>query len=121
MKFQLTQSFYFEAAHTLRTQVEPEASRRIHGHTYIAEVTVEGQPDPQTGMLLDLGVFRNLLAQLRNELDHRLLDEVTGLGTPTLENLCQFIWDSLHAQLPQIEQVVVRRDASGDRCTLRRQ
>ena len=40
--FELSQSFYFEAAHTLRRDLETAAeaagSRRIHGHTYQAEV-----------------------------------------------------------------------------------
>ena len=39
MKYELSQRFYFEAAHTLRRQIEAEGSRRIHGHTYIAEIT----------------------------------------------------------------------------------
>ena len=44
MKYHLTQRFYFEAAHTLQREIEAEGSRRIHGHTYIAEVTLSGAP-----------------------------------------------------------------------------
>lgn len=120
MNYELTQSFYFEAAHTLKTKIAPEASRRIHGHTYIAEITLSGQPDPATGMLIDLGLFRQILSDVREQLDHHLLDEVTGLGVPTLENLCGYLWQTLTPRLPQLTRVTVRRDASGDRCTLSR-
>ena len=92
LRCELSQRFYFEAAHTLRRYLsnpsEVESSRRIHGHTYQAEVTVAGQPDPATGMLMDLAVLRAELAKLREQLDHRFLDEVPGLGPATLENLC---------------------------------
>jgi len=50
MKYELSQRFFFDAAHTLRRQIEAESSKRIHGHTYHAEVTIAGQPDPATGI-----------------------------------------------------------------------
>ena len=118
MKYELTQEFFFEAAHTLHREIEVEASRRIHGHTYHAEISVCGTPDPKSGMLIDLGYFRATLATVRDQLDHRLLDEVPGLDTPTLEGLCEFIARALQPQLPHLSKVVVARRASGDRCTV---
>lgn len=119
MIFELTQEFYFEAAHTLERTIETESSRRIHGHTYHAEVTVGGTPDPKTGMVVDLGHFKQMLADLRDRLDHRFLDEELEIGPVTLENLCAFIWRQLAAKLPNLAMVTVERRASGDRCTLR--
>jgi len=58
MKYELSQRFFFDAAHTLNRKIEAEGSRRIHGHTYHAEITLSGLPDPQTGMMLDLGILR---------------------------------------------------------------
>jgi len=43
---------------------------------------------------------------------------VAGLGVPTLENLCVFIFERMAAQLPQVSAVAVSR-ASGDRCLYR--
>lgn len=120
MKYHLTQRFYFEAAHTLQREIEAEGSRRIHGHTYIAEVTLSGAPQGDSGMVLDLGFFKQHLETVRERLDHHLLNEVEGLGKPTLENLCAFIWAQLQGPLPQISRVVVRREASGDACALER-
>lgn len=85
---ELSQRFHFDAAHTLRRTTETEGSLRIHGHTYEAEVTVAGVPDTQSGMVVDLAELRREIARVREMLDHRLLDEVPGLGPATLENLC---------------------------------
>jgi 6-pyruvoyltetrahydropterin/6-carboxytetrahydropterin synthase len=120
MKYELSQKFYFEAAHTLRRKVEAEGSRRIHGHTYHCEITLEGLPDPQTGMLTDLGIVRRAIDRLREMLDHRFLDEVEGLGPATLENLCAFVFRELRENMPALVRVQIERPASGDRCSLSR-
>ena len=83
MLFTISQRFFFDAAHTLRREIEAEGSRRVHGHTYEAEVTVRGAPDA-SGMVIDLAYLRSRIAQVRHQLDHHLLDEVAGLGIPTL-------------------------------------
>ena len=116
---ELSQRFYFEAAHTLHRSVETEGSLRIHGHTYEAEVTLQGRPDPQTGMLIDLGILRQEISRVRDMLDHRFLDEVNGLGPPTLESLCLFIKTNLEASLAMLCSVSVERRLSGDKCVLR--
>ena len=121
---QLSQRFYFDAAHTLNRASRPvdEASRskRIHGHTYWAELLLEGVPDADTGMVVDLGLVRQHIERLRARLDHVFLDELPGLGVPTLENLCSFILGQLQADLPALVAVRVWRDSTGDGCTLRR-
>lgn len=118
MILELSQRFYFEAAHTLDRQIDAAGSRRVHGHTYHAEVTIRGPRDPQTGMVLDLGWLRREIETLRTQLDHALLDDVPGLGTPTLENLCAFLASRLTPLLPQLARVRVWREASGDSCVL---
>jgi len=118
MTYELTQRFFFEAAHTLSREVEAEDSRRIHGHTYFAELTVAGEPDPRTGMVLDLARLRALAEHARTLLDHRLLNEIEGMGPPTLENLCAFLWRSFESRGCRPRRVVVRRDGMGDSCTL---
>ena len=115
---ELPPRFYLEAAHTLGRTIDAEGSRRIHGHTYHAEVTLLGNPDPVSGMLVDLAYLRREIERLRDRLDHRFLDEVAGLGPATLENLCAFIRADLEPIFPQLCAVSVERQASGDRCTL---
>lgn len=121
---QLSQRFYFDAAHTLnrasRPAGEADSSKRIHGHTYWAELLLEGVPDAHTGMVVDLGLVRQHIELLRTRLDHVFLDELPGLGVPTLENLCSYILSQLQAELPALVAVRVWRDSTGDGCTLRR-
>ncbi len=119
--FELSQTFSFDAAHTLKRNVSPEeaaGSRRIHGHTYTAEVFVRGPRQADSGMVVDLAVLRGLIAEVRSQLDHHFLDEVAGLGAPTLENLSVFIYERVKAQMPQVSGVAVSR-AAGDRCLYR--
>lgn len=118
MLFTVSQRFFFDAAHTLNREIEVEGSRRIHGHTYHAEVWLTGPRDPVTGMVIDLGHLRQRLADVREQLDHHMLDDVSGLGTPTLENLCLFIVNALPDMRPHLARVRVWRDALGDSCTL---
>ena len=118
MKCEISQTCFFDSAHTLERIIETESSRRVHGHTYNAEVFLSGQPDPVTGMVMDLGLVRREVALLRELLDHHLLNEVEGLGAPTLENLCQFIFTKLQPRLPGLSAVRVWRDSIGDACRL---
>lgn len=117
--FAISQKFFFDAAHTLNRAIEADSSRRIHGHTYNAEVTLSGPRDPQTGMVVDLGLVRLAVEQLRFQLDHRMLDDIAGLGPATLENLCAFIWRTVTPRLPGLSEVRVWRESIGDSCTLR--
>ncbi len=119
--FELSQTFSFDAAHTLKRKVdEAEAvgSKRIHGHTYTAEVMVRGERQPESGMVVDLADLRAVVATVREQLDHHFLDEVAGLGAPTLENLCVFIYARVSQQISQTSAVAVSR-AAGDRCVYR--
>jgi 6-pyruvoyltetrahydropterin/6-carboxytetrahydropterin synthase len=115
--YELSKQFRFEAAHTLQRVIDVEPSRRIHGHSYRAEVVLRGEPDPQSGMLMDLGLFARLIARVRDGLDHRFLDEVEGLGAATLENLSAWIWRNLEAECPALVRVTVYRDSEGDTCS----
>ena len=117
--FTISQRFFFDAAHTLRREIEAEGSRRVHGHTYHAEVAISGPRDPDTGMVVDLGLLRERLKDVRERLDHHMLDDVPSLGIPTLENLCVFIAQALPAELrPRVSRVRVWREVLGDSCAL---
>ena len=118
MSHELSQTFYFEAAHTLQREVDATPSRRVHGHTYIAQITLRGHPDAASGMLVDLALLRRAIEAVRLDLDHHFLNDVDGLGAATLENLCSYLWKRFAVQFSSLARVSVRRDQSGDRCTL---
>jgi 6-pyruvoyltetrahydropterin/6-carboxytetrahydropterin synthase len=116
--FELSQRFLFEAAHTLKRSVHVESSARVHGHTYYAEVTVSGTPDPESGMVIDLSHMRERIEGVRNELDHQMLDTIPNLGPPTIENLCAYIARRLQTAMPSLTSVRVWREGTGDACRL---
>lgn len=115
--FELSKQFRFDAAHTLERVIETESSRRIHGHSYRAEVVVRGVPDSKTGMIIDLGLFERALQNARDGLDHQFLDELEDLGPPTMENLAAWVWRKVEPVCHGLCRVVIYRDGSGDMCT----
>jgi 6-pyruvoyltetrahydropterin/6-carboxytetrahydropterin synthase len=70
-----------------------------HGHNYVVEVTLEGEPDPVTGMIVDLKHVKQLLEEeVVEPMDHRFLNiEVPPFDriVPTTENVAQEIWHRL--------------------------
>jgi 6-pyruvoyltetrahydropterin/6-carboxytetrahydropterin synthase len=114
--FELSKQFRFDSAHTLERSVDAEGSRRVHGHSYRAEVAVAGAPDPLTGMVVDLGLLDRALQGARDGLDHRFLNDVKGLGPATLENLAAWIWRSLIEAGVRPSRVTVARDSAGESC-----
>ena len=75
-----------------------------HGHNYEIEVAIEGEPDPVTGMILDLKRLKEILEdKVLSVYDHRLLNlEVAPFDhiVPTVENIAIDIWNRLQ---PSIE------------------
>jgi len=99
----LSQKFRIEAAHHLPCAPEGHKCRRLHGHSYLVEVTVEGEVAPDQGWVLDFSTMKEHFAPLHAALDHRYLNEVPGLENPTSENLARWIWDRLVGALPLVE------------------
>ncbi len=103
MKVKLIKRFGIEAAHLLPQVPEGHKCRRLHGHSYKIELTVEGEVDPQTGWLMDFASITEAIAPVHEALDHRYLNEIEGLENPTAENLARWIWHRLEKQIPLVE------------------
>lgn len=115
---ELSQRFSFDAAHHL--DAGASENRRLHGHSFYVEVTLRGEPDPKTGFLRDFGEIDSTLKQVRELLDHRLLNEVEGLDNPTLENIARFIHAKARTMLPEVIRVKIERPSYGQSCTFER-
>lgn len=109
----LSRTLFFNAAHRLyREDRSPEwnaatygdaAAVNGYGHNYALEVFVEGWPDEDSGMVINLrDLDRVLKEEVDRKLDHRHLNhEIEGFQdrAPTAENLAQWIWDKVEARL----------------------
>lgn len=111
---EISQTFGFDAAHHLNAGA-PE-NRRMHGHSFQAEVTLRGNAGAD-GFLRDFGEVDAVLKAIRENLDHHLLNEVEGLGVPTLENIARYIFAHAKAKMPEVARVTVRRPSYGQSCT----
>jgi 6-pyruvoyltetrahydropterin/6-carboxytetrahydropterin synthase len=74
-----------------------------HGHNYILEVTIKGNPDPETGYVYDLKKLKLLLKEkVVSRLDHKHLnkdvDFLQGV-IPTVENIAVLIWRILEPEI----------------------
>ena len=108
MRVSLTKTINFEAAHWLPTFAEGHKCRRLHGHSFVVDVVVEGEVDPQKGYLVDFADIKAATEPVRLELDHYLLNDIEGLSNPTAEMLAKWIYDRLAESLPLLSMVRVR-------------
>lgn len=104
---EIFREFTFEAAHRLPYVPDGHKCGRLHGHSYRVEVRVSGTVDAATGWVMDFAEIKAAFARLHDLLDHRYLNEISGLDNPTSENLARWIWHRLAGSLP-LSAVVVR-------------
>ncbi|MFO0875049.1 MAG: 6-carboxytetrahydropterin synthase QueD [Phycisphaerales bacterium] len=118
MHVRLSKSFTFEAAHWLPTFPEGHKCRRLHGHSFRADVIVAGDVRPEKGYLVDYGEIKTAIAPIERALDHHCLNEIPGLENPTSEMIAKWIWDRLKPTLPLLAEIVVHETCSS-RCEFR--
>jgi 6-pyruvoyltetrahydropterin/6-carboxytetrahydropterin synthase len=109
----VTRRVHFSAAHRLHNPaLSDEENRSIyglcnspnwHGHNYELDVTVEGEPDPRTGYVADLGAVRAAAESVIADLDHRNLNvDVPWLAgvIPSTEHLVVELWTRIAPLIP---------------------
>ena len=110
----VTRRVHFNAAHRLHNPAwSDDENRRVfgpcnnpnyHGHNYELDISVEGEIDPATGYVVDLGLVKQIAEEaVLSVLDHKNLNldvpELQGIN-PTTENLVVVIWQMLDGHLP---------------------
>ena len=108
MTVRLTKTFRFEAAHSLPTFPDGHKCRRLHGHSFVVDVTVAGDVPEDRGYLIDYGQLGDACEPVRLALDHYCLNDIDGLENPTAENIARWIWDRLEPAIAELAEVVVR-------------
>lgn len=75
----------------------------FHGHNYELVVKLVGEPDPETGYVVDLKILSDLIRdEILERFDHRNLNldtEFFRLQNPTAENICVVIYELLRAKI----------------------
>ena len=104
----------FAAAHRLHARELDDTENRetygacqnIHGHNYVLEVTVRGEVDPRTGMVMNLVDLQGAMREdIIDQVDHRFLNEdvpfLRDLPVITTENLALAFWERLARREPE--------------------
>ncbi len=108
--------FLFEAAHFLPSAPPGHPNSRVHGHSFRARVSIEGEPDPETGLIMHLDDLAAAMEEAREALDHRMLNDVEGLSTPSLERISIWLWNRLSNKVPGLVEIQVVRDSCHEGC-----
>lgn len=100
--YRIGKRFGFEAAHHLSQLPDEHKCARVHGHSYVVEVSVttESEMTPP-GFVVDFAALAPLGTYLKETFDHRDLNEVVEVA-PTSENLARLLyeWCSTNLHLP---------------------
>lgn len=75
-----------------------------HGHNYVLEVTLEGEPDPETGMIINLYDLKPILADVLKDFDHKYLNEDNPSFSeliPTTENIARVLWGLIEGKITE--------------------
>lgn len=104
---EISRRFQIEAAHWLPNAPGGHKCRRLHGHSFVIEITVVGEPDGERGWVLDFADIDAAFSSLHERLDHRYLNDIEGLENPTSENLAIWVWQELDGGLAGLDAVEV--------------
>lgn len=109
-----TRRFEFSAAHRYwRDDWSAEENERVfgkctspygHGHNYTLDATVAGQPDPITGMIMNMVDLKALVNEVLEQFDHKHLNADTPYFAeliPTTENIVRVLWGLIAPRLPK--------------------
>lgn len=118
MKARLTKDFRFEAAQTLPLLPGEHKCKRMHGHSFKIEVSVEGVVDETIGWVYDHAQISRAMEPLIGMLDHSYLNDIEGLRNPSIENMAAWFWRRLAPQLPGLCEIVVHETPTA-RCVFR--
>ena len=115
MKKIISKSFYFEAAHNLTT-TNNEVNKNIHGHSYFVEVFIidETNEIDKNGLILDFSIFKKKLNLIKEDIDHKFLNEICGLENPTLEKIGIYIFNRLKETDLNLYKILVKRKSCGE-------
>jgi 6-pyruvoyltetrahydropterin/6-carboxytetrahydropterin synthase len=96
-EMKIIKKFSFDSAHYLPNY--EGKCKQLHGHTYHLEIIIEGEINPDTGMVLDFAKLKHIVkTKAIDILDHKLLNDLIEI--PTAENIALWIRDRISKELP---------------------
>ena len=118
MRCRIVKDFRFEAAQTLPNLPGEHKCKLMHGHSFMVEITIEGEVDPTIGWVYDHKRISDAMKPLIERLDHSYLNEIPGLENPTIENMAAWLWKKLESDCPGLCEIVIHETPNA-RCVFR--
>ena len=113
MEITVSRKAHFNAAHRLHNKNWSDektseifgkcSNPNYHGHNYELIVSLTGEVNPKTGMVIDLKDLKDIIKEhVEEPLDHKNLNmdvEYFKNVMPSAENICIFIWNTLRKKI----------------------
>lgn len=117
-RFRVSKAATFEAAHFMGHKPDGHPYSHVHGHSFRIEATVAGRVTEGEKWVEDFADITAAIEGVAARLDHRLLNEIEGLETPTLERICLWVAAALKPALPGLVAVELSRPSLNERVRL---
>lgn len=104
--------FTFDSAHFLPCVPAEHKCRAVHGHTYKLTVFIEGPLLKDLGWVADYSDIKKSVQPILELIDHKLLNDVTGLENPTCELIAIWLWDKIKPSLPMLKRIELKETPS---------
>lgn len=105
--FEIRHDFRLESSRSLPHLPKTHPCSQIHGHSFKVTLVLRGDLDPKLGWVMDYHEIKKQSEPVLKQLDHRLLNEVSGLENPTTEILTRWIYQKLKPSLNGLHQVII--------------
>ena len=114
--FEITKQFTFEAAHYFPNMPEGHIYKKIHGHSFVGEVTFYGKQKKDNQWVNDFGEINLSLEKIKKKIDHQCINNIKEIGLPTLENIAMWIGKQLKKEYSNVRSVKLSRPSCGESC-----
>ena len=114
--FEITKQFTFEAAHYFPNMPEGHIYKKIHGHSFVVEVTFSGKKNKDNQWVTDFDELSKSLNEIKKKLDHKCINDIKEIGIPSLENIYSWIGKQLQKKYSNLCSIKLSRPSCGEYC-----
>ena len=81
---------------------------RNHGHNYVLYVSITGDINPETGMIIEFEEMKLVIGKIIDKVDHQYLNDLPEFKNfpTTVENFSKIIWQWLESEFPSNIRIV---------------
>ena len=114
--FEITKQFTFEAAHYFPNMPEGHIYKKIHGHSFVVEVTFYGKKNKINQWVTDFDELSKSLNKIKKKLHHKCINDIKEIGIPSLENISSWIGKQLKKKYSNVRSIKLSRPSCGEYC-----